>query len=280
MTAASVATDWVSSFDDPMLVFKASATVLGLGQILVTLEYLAVRREFDRGGIYPWSTIRLNRRSRPRWVRGPRDAAFSPPGTDILLGIRLALAVLLAVGSSVAWIAGPAVVAFALVLLVFNARLPWGRDSSDNMALHVTLGLSAFAMCRAFDAPSLGLYYIAAYAGLAYCTAGITKLVEPAWRDGEALQWVMNLESFGAPWAVDVLAPRPHLRALLSRLTVLAEVGAPLVILLPAPALVVALLMALAFHLVLALTMGLNAFVWSFLATYPAVLFVWTTVHT
>jgi hypothetical protein len=193
--------------------------------------------------------------------------------------LRLLLAATLVLFASVAWLATIAAVALAVVLLTFNVRVPWGRDGSDNVALHVTLGLAAYALARVFDAPSVGLYYIAAYAGLAYVTAGVTKLSEATWRSGVALGWVVNLQVFGAPWAVAFLAPRPRLRQVLSWSVMLAEVSAPLAVLLPAHGIALVLVAGLAFHSTVAVCMGLNTFVWAFLATYPAVLLVWTTVH-
>jgi hypothetical protein len=89
----------------------------------------------------------------------------------------------------------------------------------------------------------------------------------------------VNLQQFGARSAVEFLAPRPRLRQGLAWSVMLAEAGAPLAVLLPAHGIALALVAGLAFHVANAACMGLNTFVWSFLATYPAVLLVWTAVH-
>jgi hypothetical protein len=270
---------WLSEFRDPDSVFRASAMLLGVGQVVATLEYLWIRSEFGDGGVYAWSVLRFARPRRRPAMENLRDALFGRAGVMALLGLRLLLAVTLVLFASVAWVATIAVVALAGVLLTFNVRVPWGMDGADNVALHVTLGLAAYALARVFDAPSVGLYYIAAYAGLAYVTSGVTKLSDAAWRSGVALGWVLNLQVFGAPWAVEFLAPRPRLRQVLSWSVMLAEVSAPLAVLLPAHGIALVLVAGLAFHVTTAVCMGLNLFVWSFLATYPAVLLVWTTVH-
>ena len=193
--------------------------------------------------------------------------------------VRLILAATLLLFGATPWAATIAIVALVALLLAFNLRLPWGMEGADDMAVHVALGLAAYAVCRWLGAPSLGLYYIAAYAALAYVTAGVTKLAEPTWRSGVALAWVVNLEGFGAAWAAELLGPRPRLRRALSWTVMLAEVGAPLAILLPAPGIVGALAAGLVFHGSLAACMGLNTFVWAFAATYPAVLFVWAALR-
>ena len=174
--------------------------------------------------------------------------------------VRLILAATLLLFGATPWAATIAIVALVALLLAFNLRLPWGMEGADDMAVHVALGL-------------------AAYAALAYVTAGVTKLAEPTWRSGVALAWVVNLEGFGAAWAAELLGPRPRLRRALSWTVMLAEVGAPLAILLPAPGIVGALAAGLVFHGSLAACMGLNTFVWAFAATYPAVLFVWAALR-
>ena len=270
---------WLSEFRDPDHVFRASAMLLGVGQVVTTLEYLWIRSEFGDGGVYAWSVLRLARPRRHPTMEKLRDALFGRAGMVALLGLRLLLAVTLVLFASVAWLATLALVALAAELLAFNVRVPWGMDGADNVFVHVTLGLAAYALARLFDAPSVGLYYIAAYAGLAYVTSGVTKLSDAAWRSGVALGWVVNLQVFGTRWAVGFLAPRPRLRQVLSWSIMLAEVSAPLAVLLPAHGIALVLVAGLAFHATMAVCMGLNTFVWAFLATYPAVLLVWTTVH-
>lgn len=271
---------WIAAFRDPAYAFRVSAALLGTGQIVTSLEYLCMRKEFASGGVYPWPVLRLSMPPRPAPIHRLREMLFCERGVVMLLTVRLLLASMLLVLSWIESVARLAVVALSAVLLLFNVRLPWGMEGADDIAVHVSLGLAAFAVTRWFDAPSLGLYYIAAYAGLAYVTAGVTKLAEPTWRDGVALEWVVNLQAFGARWAMDLLAPRPRLRCALSWLVMLAEVCAPLALLLPARGIAIALAAGLVFHVTLAVCMGLNTFVWAFLATYPGVLLVWTTLHT
>lgn len=271
--------EWAQRFADPDVAFRASAALLGVGQIVTSLEYLSIRREFGRGGLYAWPVLRLARPRRAARVARLRDALFDRRGVEVLLVARLLLATTLLCLGAVPAVTTVAVIALAAVLLLFNARLPWGLEGADDVAVHTALGLAVFAVCRALGAPSLGLWYVAAYAALAYVTAGVVKLAEPLWRSGVALDWVMNLESFGAAPAAAFLAPRPRLRLALAWIVMLAEVAAPLAILLPAGGIATALAAGLAFHLGLAACMGLNTFVWAFAATYPAVLHVWAVLH-
>jgi hypothetical protein len=269
---------WLAAFHDPNYAFRVSAALLGVGQVVTSLEYLSVREEFGGGGLYPWPVLRLNVRRTPLITR-MRDACFCGRGIAILLTLRLVLASMLVAFGSVEWIALAAIVALAGVLVMFQVRIPWGLEAADDLSVHISLGLAAFALTRWLGGFNLGLYYVAAYAGLAYVTAGVTKVIEPTWRRGVALGWVVNLQGFGARWAADLLAPRPRLRCVLSWVVMLAEICAPFAVLLPARGIALALVAGLVFHATLAVCMGLNTFVWAFLSTYPAVLLVWTRLH-
>jgi len=269
---------WVDSFRDPNQVFRASAVLLGIGQTIITLEILSVRKELDGGGVYPWPVMRLSAPRRPAALQSVREAMFGTPGVVILLSLRLLSAATLVFASAES-ITLVAILVLAALLVTFSVRLRWAQEAADDISVQVALGLAAFAVCRSLGAPSVGLYYIAAFSALAYVTSGATKLVEPAWRSGVALGRVVNLRSFGAPWAADLLLPRPRLRSVLSWAVMLSEVCFPLALLLPAGGAVAVLAAGLVFHLAVALCMGLNTFVWAFLATYPAILFSWTALH-
>lgn len=278
MIAAVSLDAWVDWFGDPNHVFRASAVLLGIGQAVITLEYLVVRDVLGDRGAHPWPVMRLSAPPRPIVLRRMREAMFGARGVVALLVLRLGLAATLVCASADA-VSLVAVVALAALLMAFSVRLRWGQEGADDISTQVAVGLAVFAVCRAVGAPSVGLYYVAALSLLAYATSGVTKLLEPVWREGVALGWVVNLRSLGAPWAANLLGPRPRLRVALSWAVMLGEVCLPLALLLPAPGIVAALAAALAFHLVAARCMGLNTFVWAFLATYPPILLAWNGLH-
>lgn len=269
---------WLAHFHDGEVVLRVSAALLGAGQLVTSLEWLSIRGQLGAGGLYRRvGPIGSERRHRRAQLRTHLDA-MTP--TVALVALRLVLA--LAIVVEVACGAGLTVtlLGFVAVIVLGNRRLQRGLESADVLAAHVGIGLSAYGICRAAGAGGgPGLLYIAAVSGLAYVTAGVTKLMTPAWRSGEALAWVVNLQSFGSSAAAHVLIPRTRTRVTLSWLVMLAETMAPLAVLLPARLIIVALALGAVFHVSLALLMGLNTFVWSFLATYPAGLFVWAALH-
>ncbi|HRW36772.1 MAG TPA: hypothetical protein P5254_03670 [Aquihabitans sp.] len=278
MIAATGLDASIGWFGDPDHVFRASAVLLGIGQTITTLEHLAAREELGPGGLHPWTVMRCSVPRRPAVLERVRETLFGAPGIVALLVLRLLAAVTLALATAEA-LTLVAVVTLAALLVTFSVRLRWGQEAADDISVQVALGLSAFAVCRWFDVPSIGLYYIAAFAALAYATSGVTKLGSPLWREGVALGWVANLRSLGAPWAADLLWGRRRLRVALSWAVMVGEVCFPLALLLPAPGVVAVLAAGLLFHLATAVVMGLNTFVWAFAATYPAVLLSWTALH-
>jgi len=154
-------------------------------------------------------------------------------------------------------------------------RTRFGGDGSDQMGLVVALGVVLMSAGRAAGDSSLawcGVLAIAGQAAIAYPAAGIAKWVSPVWRSGVALPRVMNTQTYGHAGAARLAARSRLLSRALCWLIILSESLFPLVLLLPQPLAVASLACFALFHLSNAYFMGLNAFVWSFLATYPAVL--------
>jgi hypothetical protein len=115
---------------------------------------------------------------------------------------------------------------------------------------------------------------IAGQATLAYFVAGAAKLISPVWRQGLALPRVMRTRTFGHPLAARFAQSRPGLCRGLCLMIIVTEMMFPLVLILPWNIAVACLACYAVFHFCNAYFMGLNAFVWPFLATYPSVMLV------
>jgi hypothetical protein len=123
--------------------------------------------------------------------------------------------------------------------------------------------------------PSLalcGVFALAGQATLAYFVAGAAKLASPVWREGGALLGVMQTQSYGDSFAARFAGNRPGFCAFVCWLTIVTETLFPLVLILPPALLMASLACFAAFHFSNAWFMGLNAFIWPFLATYPSVI--------
>jgi hypothetical protein len=195
-------------------------------------------------------------------------------------GVRALLVVrLFALGWVVAARIGSPVFSIGLALLVatqllFSLRRQLGDDGSDQMntILLVVLLLTVGPHSDSFILQA-GLWFIALQACLSYTTAGLAKLVSPAWRSGEAIFRVFNTGTYGLQPVAAVLEGRRWLKLLLCWSVIIMETLFPLVLVLPSPWAWVFLGWGFLFHVQCAIIMGLNSFVWAFVATYPAILF-------
>jgi hypothetical protein len=175
--------------------------------------------------------------------------------------------------------AGPGDLAasFAILLSCFymSRRSRFGGDGSDQMGMVVAFGVAIMSAGFILNDPSLalcGVFALAGQATLAYFVAGAAKLASPVWREGGALLGVMQTQSYGDSFAARFAGNRPGFCAFVCWLTIVTETLFPLVLILPPALLMASLACFAAFHFSNAWFMGLNAFIWPFLATYPSVI--------
>lgn len=154
------------------------------------------------------------------------------------------------------------------------------NGGSDTMVSQLGLGLTVAAaapLIPSFSAELTfaGLAHIAVQSVLSYSIAGVIKLKERAWRDGSALRTFLSHPRYTVPrWAGGLLGDpqRSTGMALAASWTVLGfECAFPLALLDSRVALGLCAVAA-GFHLVNAVVLGLNRFLWVWLATYPAIL--------
>jgi len=196
-----------------------------------------------------------------------------------LTGARLAAAcaVLVAGGNFEVARAGAIVIAAATLLLRF--RTPLGIHASGSMVM-ITFTAAALGLVAGTElSMTFALGFIAAQSCLAYFVAGASKLREPSRRSGQAIPLLSSTLMWGnRPQAV-LLSTHHRLAVALCWITMLGECAVPLALVLPLPAALVVLGGAALFHIMTAIDMGLNSFVWAFGSTYPAILFCWYGLH-
>lgn len=175
--------------------------------------------------------------------------------------------------------AGPGDLAASLAILFscfyISRRSRFGGDGSDQMGMVVAFGVAIMSAGFVMDDTSLawcGIFALAGQATLAYFVAGAAKLASPVWREGGALLGVMQTQSYGDSFAAHFARHRPGFCTFVCWLTIATETLFPLVFILPPGLLMASLACFAAFHFSNAWFMGLNAFVWPFLATYPSVI--------
>jgi len=105
-----------------------------------------------------------------------------------------------------------------------------------------------------------------------YFANGLIKAIEPRWTSGIHLKGILLTENYSRK-TIKKLAEKQNLKTL-SRVVIAWELAAVIAPFLPKPLLYAYLAIGIGFHATIALVMGLNTFFWSFLATYPAILYL------
>ena len=227
--------------------------LLGAGLVIQSAELLKTRGIYKKGGalegndVTPWLALRI----------GLASTLIVSPLEPLSWAAAIVHAVLL--GNSI-W-------------LTMRSRGPV-CGGSDSMFFQVQLGL-LIASCGFLEPVliKLGLGWIVAQSVLSYLLAGVSKLRTAGWWNGRALQSLLTSDGpyRGFAPARKLASSRP-LCAVVGGGIMLFELLLPAVLILPTEGKLVLLAAGCAFHIANALVLGLNRFVWAWVATYPAIL--------
>ena len=196
-------------------------------------------------------------------LRGFRDER-------ILFSVRIVLAILVLAGVAGPW---PLVGLAGLSLFILHRFQGPYNGGSDRMGL---LALWCLLATRLLPVPAwkeLSFGYLGAQLMLSYVISGGVKIVNPDWRSGRALRDVFQFSAYPVSQSLRAFAERPRLLLVMSWAVMGFELLFPLT-LLWTPALIAGLAIAATFHLANACLFGLNRFFWTWLAPYPALLWL------
>lgn len=255
------------------LTLCAAAVAITLG--ICTVELLSLRTEFRQYGLFGYAYARVNMAGSPfarmlNFLNHPRCFV------GILLPMRLGAAIFTAFFALVyGEIQLPSLLILTGTTWIIHHRCKLGLDGSDAIALIIVTALAIASLYPSGDIiRRAALVFIAGQTVLAYVTAGIFKLMSPTWMQGDALVKVISVETYGSPWLARHLQKYPRFSKLANWGVVFAESAFFVVLFFPPEILLVCLALGVCFHLACGLVMGLNTFVWAFLAGYPAIIWV------
>jgi hypothetical protein len=255
------------------MALRAAEWLAAVGIFISTAEHLSNWRDFRPDGIYAWKVLR----SRPSTFTFPRlarvfDVLLDLPLFLSVLALRLVMISVLFLPSLPRAMEVAALAGIVATTFLLNFRHAYGQDGSDQMS---SLTFVALLLVRAGpEDPRLiaaGVWFLALQACASYCIAGIAKVRGPKWIDGSALFLIFNTESYGLPAAAKFLARHVTIAKAMAWSVVIIECTFPLAILGGPRVCLFYLAWGLAFHIANATIMGLNSFLWAFLATYPAI---------
>ena len=181
---------------------------------------------------------------------------------------RLLLAIQLIAGFQTNWIV---FILLGLGLIMLNRFQGPYNGGADRMSL-----LILACLCGAYIAPTvqwqeIALGYLAIQLILSYFISGWVKVINPQWRNGQALVDVFHFSSYPVSESLRDWAKSPQLLLIMSWLIIIFELAFP-ISMLSTTSLSIALVIAACFHFANACLFGLNRFFWIWLAAYPSIL--------
>lgn len=255
---------------------KAADLMLRLSLVTIMIscaEIVYAREDYNESGLLNWEIIRS---IYPWYPTGSFSKTLNSllryPRFIWLVSLLLLIAIVLSASRpsehSTLYLLTTVVILWFLIQL----RLRFGLDGADQMASIVLIALWFYYLTNDTRLRSTAITFIALQLILSYITAGVAKLLSQEWRNGSAISGVLRTRAYGTPRIAEFIQQRQQLaRAICYSVIAFECLG--WVCIFGGPRWCVGFLACgAAFHLVTALLMGLNAFLWSFLSAFPAVL--------
>ena len=256
-------------------VFKAIERLSAIGVLLTSVEMLSKSKHFNDTGLMSWPVSRLYRIDT---TRGKLPQILKPfvsyPAINGVIVLRLLAALFLLTNRRGKRARTAAVAGIAASSVMLSARSPYGLDGADQM-ITITFLTVLIARLRSGSAfvQQVCLWFLALQSCLSYITAGVAKAFGSMWSDGTAMSGILGTNQYGNRAVGQFLQKHPKLAIWSGKGVTFWESVFPVVLILPRPISDLFVWSGAAFHLGIALTMGLNDFLWAFVATYPAILF-------
>jgi hypothetical protein len=261
---------------DPRRVLDWTAVLISIPVLVGTLEDLVRYRVLSDDGLMSWKVARLGHTVTAGGRFGAlADAFLSHSRYRYTLLARLCAVFVLAVPGLPPGARAALFLFMAVSLAADILRSIYGHSGAQQMMICVCAALAfANAVPDGHVVQHMSLWFIALQSVLAYVTSGWAKLGSAVWRNGEGLVGIMRTSIYGHPGVYRLLAQRPWLARVASWSTFLFESSFFVVLVAGQVEVTLAFLaVAALFHLTVAVVMGLNLFLWAFVATYPALLF-------
>ena len=260
---------------DVYLVFIVRICACGIA--ITSLELLLRPRYLTDVGLMSWHISRLDHRWQLQGLTSAGlNAALRFPAFLWLLVMRFSVAALQTFGPA-ALILNPVILWLAAILTIaFTVRSRYGLNAADQVAILVFLGLAFVQVAPTQLTKTAYLWFLALQCCFSYTIAGIAKLSSAGWRNGTSLPGILCVKTYCHASVGRFVRQHPSILFAISWAVIVWECVFVLILILPIQYAAVFLGLGLCFHVITAIVMGLNDFVWAFCGMYPAVLFCLT----
>lgn len=252
----------------------------GVGLIVSSAEQLSLLHDFGRGGAYDSRVTTV-------WLGAAATHVTHALATRteflvLALVARLSAGLVLLLSSDTTALMTASWTLTVVTMFYIRWRYRYGgEDGSDQMMTIMSVAFAA-SLLLDFDkrvAP-LGIYFIGSQACLAYVTSGTAKLVSPQWRSGLAIRGVLATRTYGMTHWANSFQTWLSLALAVCWATIVLQTAFIFAPILPETPLLILCCLTAVFHALVAVIMGLNGFFWSFVATYPAIIYLNQAVTT
>ena len=262
--------DFPPFWSDPLRVRALIGTGTCIGLLLSSAEWL----------IPGWKLTRLTLLASSPLRDTPIERIWRSAGLRIAFCVRMvcaAIFVLSVLHGLPSRTGGIAFLGAGLLSLPLRLQEPvsvfTGMDGAERLMISVSLVLGATFVLDSKFAIETALVFVAVQVMLEYASAGWTKLrARTLWWSGFPVQLVLSHSHYGHPYFGALAQRRLLFARMLAVGIIVLEIALPFAIVLPRPFGELLLLAGITFHVASAVTMGLNTFVFAFVATYPALL--------
>lgn len=231
-----------------------------------SIEFLLLKESYNNKGVWQWELIKKEYYIFPKFSQFFLNFCLSYPNFLYLLILRIIICALGIVFPSV-------LVIYFLLLSQILICLRWRgtfNGGSDYMSLIILTALALFWTFPSNETVQLlAIFYIAIQSLSSYFVAGVVKIKNVKWRTGKALKTFFNCTIFDDNNLTKLFKDNNFLLFSASWSIMLFELAAPIIFFSPNFCLSY-ISLAFVFHLANFYFFGLNRFIFSWLATYPA----------
>ncbi|QHC26170.1 hypothetical protein [Streptomyces sp. GS7] len=248
--------------------------VASLGTLVSSLEMLSQHRKLDDGELLSAQLESTRPKFAKRFPKLTR-ALSSKKAAVALYGVQAGASAATMIWGHKRGVRAAGSAVLAVTGAASRLRTPYGGDGADQLQQVINVVLASTGTFKDGEkGRDVAMRALALETTISYVASGVVKLVSPVWLSGEAFSGVIRTHNYGDPNIYKLVHKYPMLGKLITWTTVAAEVGFPLVFVLPKPAAKAYLGSMTLFHLGIGQFMGLNRFVLAFAATHPALLYV------
>ncbi len=256
----------------PLSVSHAVLTIIAVQCIVSSAEYLSAANIFKDSGLISWKVNRLIYPKLTRYLQlfKLNEALNYPHFKKFLyLKLLLSLAVIFFIINDYPLSIPLGLLAFISIIIIFRCyRSNNGADQMSNIVL------ITFAICFIFYTRysiQIALFFLTAQASLAYATSGFLKLFSKNWRNGFFVIEILKTSIYGNKKILALIKREKKLAIIIiSNFVIYCDISLAFAFLLPPKYCLIVIIFGIFLHLGISLVMGLNTFLWSFGAVYPA----------